>query len=104
MKVWNVARWVLLIVWALAVVIIIGLGSGLGAAFADPGVVLLCLLGIAIMLKLLSWHADATKKLLEAHYDLKRTGQLLQETLERLATGPRAGSAPRVDSPAPPAV
>ena len=31
--------------------------------------------------------------LVEAHYDLKRTGQLLQDTLERLATGPKAGRA-----------
>jgi len=89
---------------ALALVIIIGLGAGLGAAFADPGVVVLCLVGIAIMLKLLSWHADATKKLLEAHYDLKRMGQLLQDTLERLAPASRAGSAPGVDTPSPPAV
>ncbi|HUU53852.1 MAG TPA: hypothetical protein VMY87_02940 [Armatimonadota bacterium] len=88
----------------LALVLIMGLSAELGAAFSDPGVVVLCLLGIAIMLKLLSWHADATKKLLEAHYDLKRMGQLLQETLERLATGPSAGSAPGVDSPSPPAV
>jgi len=73
---------------ALAVCVAIGLVAGvftgLGAAFQDPGLVILCLVGTAMLLKLLSWHADSTKKVLEAHYDLKRQMALLQDAVERL--------------------
>lgn len=86
---------------AVALFIIMGLSANLGAAFIDPGVVVICLVATAITLKLLSWHADTTKKLLEAHYDLKRMGQLLQDTLERLGSGPNTALPPSVDIPPP---
>jgi hypothetical protein len=56
-----------------------------GAPFDDPTLVILCLLGVAMLLKLMSWHADSTKKVLEAHYDLKRQMGLLQDMVERLS-------------------
>jgi len=60
------------------------LASGLGEALSHPAVVVICLLGAALALKLLSWHAESTKKVLEAHYDLKRQVALLQEAVEGL--------------------
>ena len=81
--------------------------AGLGAGWEEPlaeVALVLALMGVAAFLGLLSIQAYGVKKVLEAHYDLKRTGQLLQETLERLATGSNAGNAPGVDSPSPPAV
>ena len=50
------------------------------------GAVLLVLLlsGLAAFLALLAAQAYGAKKVLEAHYDLKRTTALLQDTLERL--------------------
>ncbi|MGD0112954.1 MAG: hypothetical protein ABSD48_13925 [Armatimonadota bacterium] len=59
--------------------------SSRGAPFGDPALVILCLLGVAMLLKLLGWHADSTKKVLEAHYDLKRQMGLLQDMVERLS-------------------
>jgi hypothetical protein len=70
---------------SLALVLVVGLWSDLGSALGDPRVVVLCLVGAAFLLKLLSWQADSTKKLLEAHYDLKRATSLLQDTIERFA-------------------
>jgi hypothetical protein len=69
----------------LAVALILSLWSELESAMSDPGVIVLCLVGVIMLLKLLSWHADGVKRLLEAHYDLKRTAALLQDTVERLA-------------------
>ena len=45
-------------------------------------VLLLC--GLTAFLALLAAQAYGAKKVLEAHYDLKRTTALLQDTLERL--------------------
>ncbi|UCC67798.1 MAG: hypothetical protein JSV79_11880 [Armatimonadota bacterium] len=47
--------------------------------------VILTAAGFAALLGLLALHAQVTKKVLEAHYDLKRTAALLQDTVERLA-------------------
>lgn len=46
---------------------------------------ILTVAGFAALLGLLALHAQVTKKVLEAHYDLKRTAALLQDTVERLA-------------------
>ncbi|MCJ7751465.1 MAG: hypothetical protein MUQ65_10290 [Armatimonadetes bacterium] len=92
---------------ALLLALLVTFAAGLGAGWEEPlaeVALLLALLGAAAFLGLLSIHAYGVKRILEAHYDLKRTGQLLQDALERLATGPMTGSAPRVDSPSPPAV
>ena len=46
--------------------------------------IILTIAGFAALLGLLALHAQVTKKVLEAHYDLKRTAMLLQDTVERL--------------------
>ncbi len=70
---------------ALALAVIAGLAGSPGAPlFVDQTVIMLALLGTIVMLIMLTWHAYTTKKVLEAHYDLKRSVQLLQETLEQL--------------------
>jgi MFS family permease len=54
--------------------------------------VLVALLGLAAFLGLVGVHAHGTKKVLEAHYDLKRTAALLQDTVEQLRESlPKAG-------------
>jgi hypothetical protein len=78
---------------SLALVLVVGLWSGLGSALDDPGVVVLCLVGAAFLLKLLSWHADGARRLLEAHCDLKGATSLPQDTVERLAAVQDKGSA-----------
>ena len=50
--------------------------------------VLLALSGLMGVLAVLALLAHGTKKVLEAHYDLKRTAALLQDTVERLAGSP----------------
>lgn len=53
---------------------------------------LAALLGLAGFLGLLGVDAHGTKKVLEAHYDLKRTAALLQDTVEQLRESlPKAG-------------
>jgi len=47
--------------------------------------VLLGILGLLAFLTLVGLHAHSTRKILEAHYDLKRTAMLLQDTVERLS-------------------
>ena len=69
----------LLLVFAL----VLGMTRGLGAAFRDPSLVVLTLLAVALTAKLLSWQAYTAKKVVEAHYDLKRAVALLQDTVER---------------------
>ena len=59
--------------------------SGLGVAFDEPAVVILVLLGLAAFLGLLGVNAHGTKKVLEAHYDLKRQAALLQEAVDSLS-------------------
>jgi hypothetical protein len=81
--------------------LVLGTGSQLGEAFRDPGVVVIVLVAAAVLLKTLSWHADGTKRLLEAHYDLRRTVDLLQDTLERLPRGPNIPPSSSVDRPSP---
>jgi hypothetical protein len=68
----------------ISVGLVVSVLSGLGAVFGDPALVVLCLIGLAMLLKVLSWHADSTKKVLEAHFDLKRQIALLQDTVERM--------------------
>ena len=80
---------------ALAAALAFGLVAVLAGGFCcGPGVerlsnqilfVLLALGGLAAFLGLLALHAQGTKKVLEAHYDLKRTAALLQDTVERLS-------------------
>ena len=54
---------------------------------------ILTVAGLAALLGLLALHAQGTKKVLEAHYDLKRTAALLQDTVERLSESLPGGSA-----------
>jgi hypothetical protein len=70
---------------ALALAVIAGLAASPGAPlFVDQTVIMLSLLGAIAVLVMLTWHAYTTRKVLEAHYDLKRSLQLLQETLEQM--------------------
>jgi len=81
----------------LVFVLVLGMATELGAAFRDPGLVVLTLLAVALTAKLLSWQAYTTRKVVEAHYDLKRAVALLQDTVERWrdAAGDKgAGSGP----------
>jgi hypothetical protein len=78
----------------LAIVLLVGLLTAPDSLQSEPGFIALCLGGVILLLKLLSWHADTTKRVLEAHYDLKRATALLQDTVERLAAdGPKDGAA-----------
>jgi len=78
---------------ALALALAASLASGLGAVFDEPFAVVLALLGLTGFLALLGAQAYGTKKVLEAHYDLKRTAALLQDTVERLSESlPRQGA------------
>jgi len=54
---------------------------------------ILTVAGLAALLGLLALHAQGTKKVLEAHYDLKRTAALLQDTVERLSESLPKGTA-----------
>ena len=69
---------------ALAVALVITFASEWGEAFDEPLVAVLALLGLLGFLSLFAMHAHGTKKVLEAHYDLKRTAALLQDAVERL--------------------
>jgi hypothetical protein len=74
---------------ALAVGLLASLATGVccgpgGAPLSHQSLfLLLAVAGLAAFLGLLALHAQGTKKVLEAHYDLKRAIALLQETLER---------------------
>jgi hypothetical protein len=61
--------------------------SGLGRVFEQATTVVLVLIGLMLFLGLLCAQAYAVKKVLEAHYDLKRATALLQDTLERRRAG-----------------
>ncbi len=75
----------------LSLALLASLATGLGAVFDDPFAVVLVLLGLAAFLGLIAAQAHGTKKVLEAHYDLKRTAALLQDAVERLGeVRPRA--------------
>lgn len=92
---------------ALLLALLVTFAAGLGAGWEEPlaeVALLLALLGGAAFLGLLSIQAYGVKKVLEAHYDLKRMGQLLQDTLERLDPASSAGGNLGVDTPSPPAV
>lgn len=80
---------------AVALSLVLGMGGALGAAFRDPTLVVLTLLAVALASKLLSWQAYTAKKVIEAHYDLKRAVALLQDTMERLhdSTSDQSGPA-----------
>lgn len=58
--------------------------SELGQVFDEPTVVVFLLVGFAALLSLLGASAYGTKKVLEAHYDLRRQVALLQESVDRL--------------------
>jgi hypothetical protein len=62
----------------------ISLFSGLAAALESPQAVILLLFGLMGLLALLAGQAHGTKKVLEAHYDLKRESALLRESIESL--------------------
>lgn len=76
---------------ALAIATAAGLVTTLAGRFwAEPLsnqalFLILTVAGFAALLGLLALHAQGTKKVLEAHYDLKRTAALLQDTVERLS-------------------
>lgn len=78
----------------LSLALLASLATGLGAVFDDPFAVVLVLLGLAAFLGLIAAQAHGTKKVLEAHYDLKRTAALLQDAVERLGES-HAGTAGR---------
>ena len=74
---------------SLAVALVVGLSFSPGSPiFVDQTVIVLSLVAVILTAKLLSWHSYTTKKVLEAHYDLKRSVQLLQETMEQLRKPP----------------
>ena len=58
--------------------------SGLGSVFDQPEILLPALLGLAAFLALLAANAHVAKKVLEAHYDLRRQAALMQDTVESL--------------------
>ena len=62
---------------------------GLGSVLDQPAPVLLGLLGLAAVLLLLGAIAYGTKKVLEAHFDLKRQIAMVQDTMERLSAAQR---------------
>jgi len=88
---------------ALAAALALGLVAILAGGFCCGPVVeqlsnqslflLLALAGLAAFLGVLALHAQGTKKVLEAHYDLKRTAALLQDTVERLSESLPKGTA-----------
>lgn len=77
--------------WVAALCVMIGLVSmlanGLGSAFEDAGAAMVVLAGMAGFTGLLGAQMHTAKKVLEAHYDLKRSIQMLQDTVERLTAG-----------------
>jgi len=80
--------------WISALCVMIGLASmlmnGLGSAFGDASLAVMVMSGIAAFLGLPGAQMHTAKKVLEAHYDLKRSVQLLQETVEQLARSRQA--------------
>jgi hypothetical protein len=78
----------------LALALAVAMASALGDLETNPVAIMACLVGAIVLLKVLSWHADGAKRLLEAHYDLKRATALLQDAVERLAVDERKGAAP----------
>ena len=69
---------------SLGVAIAVSLASGLGSAFNQADVLVLALLGLTAFLALVAANTHVAKKVLEAHYDLRRQAALMQDTLERL--------------------
>jgi hypothetical protein len=77
----------------LALVLFAGLAMASTSVMSEPEFIALCLVGVIFLLKMLSWHADGTKRVLEAHYELKRATDLIQEMLAHVrptsdTTGP----------------
>jgi hypothetical protein len=76
----------------LAAVVLAGVAATLGTGVCcGPGeltngtlFLLIALLGLSGFLALLSIHMHGTKRVLEAHYDLKRASDRLQEAIDRL--------------------
>lgn len=86
-----------LLAGALGLALVIWFALESGPLWEGPsGTVLLVLLlcGLAAFLALLAAQAYGAKKVLEAHYDLKRTTALLQDTLERLNASRPAQESP----------
>jgi hypothetical protein len=73
------------VVLALGVTLASGVCCGPAELSNETALVLLCLLGLAGFLTLVAVYAHGTKKVLEAHYDLRRAATLMEDTLERLA-------------------
>lgn len=69
---------------SLGIAIAVTVASELGSAFDQPEVILLILLGLTAFLVLVAANAHVAKKVLEAHYDLRRQAALMQDTVERL--------------------
>ena len=69
---------------SLGVAIAVSVASELGRAFDQPEVVILVLLGLIAFLALVAVNAHVAKKVLEAHYDLRRQVMLMQDTVEGL--------------------
>jgi len=58
--------------------------SELGSAFDQPEVIMPVLLGLTAFLALVAANAHVAKKVLEAHYDLRRHAAVMQDTVETL--------------------
>lgn len=69
---------------SLGVAIAVAVPSGLGPAFDQLEVIVVVLLGLTAFLALVAADAHVAKKVLEAHYDLRRQAALMQDTVERL--------------------
>lgn len=84
----------LVIVIALFVTIIGSAKTGMARNWEETTVAVVFLLGmfgLSGFLALVGLLAHCVRKVLEAHYDLKRTAQLLQDAVEQLAAGANKG-------------
>jgi len=81
---------------ALCVMIVLctKLMGGLGSAFEDTSLAVLAMAGLAAFMGLLGQQMYVVKKVVEAHYDLKRSLALLQDSVERLGAGGTKGGPP----------
>ena len=77
--------------WVASLCVLVGLAGLLmgrfGTALQDAGAALLAVAGLAAFFGLLGAQMHVAKKVLEAHYDLKRSLELLQDAVERLGKG-----------------
>jgi hypothetical protein len=81
-----------------AIVLLAGLLTALESVLSEPEFIVLCVAGVILLLKVLSWHADGTKRVLEAHYELKRATDLIHETLDRLTSTSNTARSASVDN------